>query len=92
MRTAKNDLVRILKEKLHKENIGLNLATTKKVVNLFLKTIQEAVAKDGEVYIRDFGTFRKVVRNYRIGERKGKVVTVIFKVGKGFKRELNKVC
>jgi nucleoid DNA-binding protein len=42
-----------------------------------------------EVQIRDFGTFRKVAREYKIGGKEGKTYVIRFSPSKIFKKMIN---
>jgi len=86
MKTTKAELIKELQERLRAEEIRLTRKEVKIILNKALTLIMEKVSETREVSLRDFGTFRKVVRRYRIREREGKTVTVKFTPGKGFRK------
>ena len=69
------------------EGVKIQVKLLNRIVNGLFQEIAAATCKEGEVGIRDFGTFRRVERSYRIGGREGRTAVIRFKPGKGFKEK-----
>ena len=86
---TKNNIIRNLQAKLEEEGIKLTQKEIRTIVNTLFKEIMEYTNTMNEVQIRDFGTFRKVAREYKIGGKEGKTYVIRFSPSKIFKKMIN---
>jgi integration host factor subunit beta len=87
-----------LAQRIAAKTPDLSQRDIKKIVNVILATIVDAMARGGRVELRDFGTFSVRVREggHRRNPKTGEVVTVArkawphFKAGREMGRRLNR--
>ncbi len=87
---TKTELIKELQQTLKERGINLTREEVKTIIEELLFLIEYKVMTDGAVSFRDFGTFRKISRSYRLPKGKsGHVFSVVFTAGKGFKELIN---
>ena len=85
---TKTEFLKILQEDLEREHgIKMTLAELKVILDSILKLIAAVTKTYGEVAFREFGTFRRIRRKYRIGENEGIATQILFRPGKKFRND-----